>query len=760
MSRVSTTTGQKVLVEGPTRGVESQHSLHRVPLSELIIKAYPDPLFREVLKKIILGQDPKNIPQFWSAVGDILGSTHTNRFDIAVAVSREILNYNNEKGITPKIAPLPEVVGRFILTCKPEEALQQLSFFWTQFAVRPLDVLTTPQVLQSGCGDIFAQYIEKDYSKLIKDPANYAAIASICSHLALQRTPAALWLCDFVRHRYARSSKLVLPEAKQEADFLWKLRDAITARLFESASACELNFKLTLLYPLDVPHPCLDRPVYRFLKSERWILKNPYWLDKVFGEGASLAFKKKQLSAASFMLPAKDKLHHGTLSGGKLIQDPPRSWVNVADAERFQQQRLRSEILKLSAAVGASSDLLTVSSARDELHKLVRTHPYGLAEAVRSCRDLNPSFMVLLDEVFEKRLREAEAEPNREVKDEAMCQAVVLKASIRKGYEQLVSCSTRQFEHALQGAGEQELESARVQAILATLKYLCIVTPVLEQSSSRLLQKFPATFGGSLVARYLSAVRCSDSSVRELILMQAGRKDLASISWLNYAHAAIQVVQDPAELVPIRAAFRRSHRDFVGEWAETNAQAQTSLRMVRMALFPVCKDELNSSHSGFNGLLQSRTERTIKRVLGDAFVDFVESGGVPGAPAIDAAMRVMGYPGNPVIVFVDGERFHSVNRRFSERGFDGHTCSVNWNFTHAGYPVLRIPNHFGDNSKHPDLIWAVKTARSILLGATPDYPNLVEVDPPHDFKPDGSRVILYTPRQELAEQMQQPLRDR
>lgn len=72
----------------------------------------------------------------------------------------------------------------------------------------------------------------------------------------------------------------------------------------------------------------------------------------------------------------------------------------------------------------------------------------------------------------------------------------------------------------------------------------------------------------------------------------------------------------------------------------------------------------------------------------------------------------------------------------------------------------RIPNHFGDASKHPDLIKAVKTARSILVDGVPDYPDLVEVNPPHDFKPDGSRVILYTPRQLLAEQMQQPLRDR
>jgi hypothetical protein len=746
MSSVSTVTKPQVTAEGSSRDGGPQHSSSTPSLGDAIIKGYGQTGFIATLRKLIKQGGPDGIHRLWSAVGDVLDSKTEQRWQIATAVIGEILEAHSRERINPKIAPSPDVVAR-LMRCKPEKAIQLLESYWNQFAVRPVDVLTTKQFLQPDRGDFLARYLNHNYLELIKDQANYEGLGRICSHIAVQKTPAALWLCDFLRQRHARSSKEVHHQARQEAQFLVKVRDTITTRLMESPLASERNFKLTLLFPREFPHPCLDCPVQPFSREENWIFTYPHWLEGVFGAGAAAAFERRELSSNDFMLPPKDEWSDVSSGSLSIVENPPRTFVNDADRERFQQGYLRAELRRLSDAVTAWTDgNSTVLEVNDQLRQLVAAHPYALAEAIRSCRKMDPYFINVLGAVFDEKLRAAEVEPDPYRRSEAVCQAVVLKTCIRKGYEDFVSRSTAEFEHALENAGERELESAKVQAIFSTLKYLFVVTPKIEEASIKLLHRFPNTFGGSLVARYLSTVRCSDSSVRDLIFLQAGRTDVPSMQWLNYAHAAIQFVRDPAELESIRLAFKRSHEDFVGEWAEANAQPYTSLRTVRMALFPTRKDELRTLYANNTGLLESRTESTIKRVLNRALPDLLESGGVPGAPAIDAAMRVAGYQGQPLLLFVDGEPFHAVNRRWSERGFDGHTCSVTWNFTHAGYPVLRIPNSFGDKAKHGDLIQAVQAVQRILLGESPEHPHLVEVDPPHDFKPDGSKVILYTAR--------------
>ncbi len=748
-----------------------------LPLHEAIVKGFESSSFEKALVAQLQVRQDAGVRMLWSAVEKILESEFSNRGEIAFSVADAIAMFYKESTAKKPIAPSPRIVGLF---CKlgpgsDEKLLYALSI---KIKVWPSELIAAPEYLSVLGAKIFLKFLDRNYKKLVCDPANHEWLAALCQQLAMLNEPVGLRVCVWLKDKYEGARRKMKSEAAgQEAEFLWQTRDVITAQLMGS-SPCVRNFKLALLYPNYVPHPCHDQPVEPILPEEQWLVKEYNLLRGAFGEQVgwlrdsgvprSDSFapttshrdvepREQASSSINRYHPLAYLYSFVGLSpetGARVSLSPldaPRSWVSHADEERFRESCMRSVLRQLACNLEDSNGApALVAEATAFLRNIVREYPYILAEAVRSCRGLPPRFINLLFDVFNEGMLQQAPALSDEQRGKRLCDAIVLIGSIGRGFPEVSPETLQEFEAVLASADKKDLHSAKLNAFISTLAWLRTVTPKLEENATRLIQEYPASPGGSLLAQYLSRVRCADPAAKDLVLAQAIRSDLAAKTWLNYAHAALGFGVREDQRKTLRDLHDDVYRYSLENWAERDGRVRLSARMVNGLLFPEQFKDFGPQTEKSDRYMHSNSERRTMGVLRSHFGDKVSVGRfIPEAPSIDGDMKVPDYSGKELVIFFDGQIFHSVNEGAEGgwflRGFDGHTCLVTSFFRGVGYPVLRISEQMGNSGNEGPLCDAVSAARDYLVTGCNSAPDYLVVDPSYDFTHIAGRVILYTP---------------
>lgn len=742
-------------------------------LAAAIVKASNQVGFASVLRKLIEQGGNEGIQRLWVAAQDILERGPGDGRAITWLIATRISNYCHSRQTSLGAEPPLDVVARFLLS-NTQNREPTFKFFKNNFHIEPIALILNPTVQRHSSGSYLWSFIRSNYQDIVAEPSHRPLIEELLRTTALRRDRLGLEVCRFVCERYESASKWVGHEL--EAAFLWKLRDNLTKELLDSPLACERNLKLALLFPMTVPHPCLADDAHRILEVEKWILDHPSLLEDVYGFDHSRKIFKEcgdgALSSASFAIPPVYGQVRGIQSAQSRfdldanvlvpvyaslgisyqgvapasVEVPPRAFVSDDDRIRFDRSRILAAFKTLADNYWAPDCPERVRGKGRELVRLVvRSYPYALAEAAFAARKLDQYFVRDLYCVIREEAIQAVKPPDGSEPDpKRFRESFTVAAAFGMTIPELQPPVVRELESALSRAGERELTEYESVAFLAATRGMCVTSPEIESRAIALIQRYPDTRGASMLARSLSEVRCPDPSIRDFIRAQAMKENISAHRWLNYAHASIGFGLEPPERGHIRRIFKDRYENSVRSFARWCPRSRASLRLLVGELCPEVIGDLRPIRAGSQALFRSPLEvRVIRRLEGIPGIRVTQDLYLPWAPAVDGVIVCEGFPDTPLLLLIDGESYHSVNGKWSYRGFDGHSSLVTRILTRAGYPVVRVSAHLGEPGLESALSEAVSSiARFLTTGEAPRAPRLV-VDPPAGFTEIAGKVLFY-----------------
>lgn len=752
----------------------------RPSLAQVILKVHALPDFLPTLLKLVSDGAPSRVRNVWDACEEILDSGASNREGIVADLVAAVVNTYRNKPDQDAISPPLRVAAVLFKQLPPESAAIQQQF--RTLRLDPLKVAADETVLGSSSAQLLFTIVRANYAAVIAEPERHDNFAKIVRHVVLQQDGSALAMCLFLRDRYQECRGWIGKEA--EADLLWMIRDDATSLCRKSRLACEANFKIALMYRRDVPHPSLDRMPQALLSEERWILDHPWYLQEAFGFDHTNRILSRQLpqplTSASFMYigSAPEATIRGVHEGaskfdidnailtplcralgirnggsGEAFSRPrqsperaPRTWVSSEDEIRFRQGQITVAFRHLAEAYwNPQMPDRARQRGLEFVRAVVHEQPYALALAAPSLRKLGaPFYADICRCVRQEALAILQQTPDLTGENTAIRPTVVVADGFGLSIPEMQAAATREFESALQYTTGDMMQQHEHVAFLNAMRMFCMTTPTLEAHARELMRRYSETLGGACLARFRFEVRDPDPSLKEFVLQHAQRADLEPRIWIQYAHAAVGLDLDKNQRDAVRKVFKSHYEGAVQVCARWNPRLRASFRMVVGSLYPDRIGAITPLQRHHNQLahssLEARVVREIRKIPG---IRVAQDIFIPWAPAIDGVVSSDESPNLAIPLLIDGECYHSVNRSWRFRGFDGHSILAKNIICGGGYPVMRISAQLGEPGMERALHECIEVIVKYLSGkGSLDAERLV-VDPPDDYTDIAGKVMFY-----------------
>jgi hypothetical protein len=281
-------------------------------------------------------------------------------------------------------------------------------------------------------------------------------------------------------------------------------------------------------------------------------------------------------------------------------------------------------------------------------------------------------------------------------------------------------------------------------AFLGAMRLFCATTPTVEAHARQLIDRYPNTLGAGLLARYLFEVRASDRSLREVVYRQSATSNLDPKVWIQYAHAAVGFGVDAVCAENVRTVFESHYERPMQVYARWSPRLRASYRMVLGSLYPQRVGQVTPLQRHHNRLahssLEARVVRSLEQIPG---IRVPQDVFIPWAPAIDGVVVSNGNPHQPVPLLIDGEFYHSVNKSWSFRGFDGHSLLAKNILCRAGHPVIRISAQLGEPGMEKALQDCIVSIVNYLDGTGQLDAERLIVDAPDEYSDIAGKVMFY-----------------
>ena len=752
----------------------------RPSLGQVILKVYELPDFLPTLLKLVSDGTPSRVRNVWEACEEILDTGASNREAIVADLVAAVVNTYRNKPEQGVISPPPRVAAVLFKQLPPESAAIQQQF--RTLRMDPLEVAADPTVLGSSSAQLLFTIVRANYAAAITYPERHDNFAKIVRHLVLQPDGSSLAMCVFLRDRYQECRGWIGREA--EADFLWMIRDEATSLCLTSHLESEANLKIALMYRRDVPHPSLDRMPQPLLSEERWILDHPWYLQEAFGFEHTNRILSRQLplplTSASFMylgsapeatirgvhegaskfdidnailtpLSRALGIRHG--GGVEASSSPrqsrernPRSWVSRDDEIRFRQGQITVAFRHLAEAYWNPQ---MPDRARQRGLELIRAvvheQPYALALAAPSLRKLGEQFYGDVCRcVRQEALATLQQTCDLIGENSAIRPTVVVADGFGLSIPELRAAATREFERALQYTTGEMMQQHEHAAFLNAMRMFCTTSPILEARARELMHRYSETLGGAYLARFRFEVRDPDPSLKEFVHQHAQRVDLEPRVWIQYAHAAVGLGLDENQRDAIRKVFESHYEGAVQVCARWNPRLRASFRMVVGSLYPDRIGAITPLQRHHNQLAHSSLEaRVVREIRQIAGIKVAQDIFIPWAPAIDGVVVSDETPNLAIPLLIDGECYHSVNRSWRFRGFDGHSILAKNIICGGGYPVIRVSAQLGELGMERALRECIEVIVNYLSGKGSLNAERLVVDPPDDYSDIAGKVMFY-----------------
>jgi hypothetical protein len=722
----------------------------------------------------------------WEAIQDVLDSHVPERAAIAWDIAHELCKYSKRSPCGHNYTPSVKIVADLVVV-STEGAWAACKRLRSQY---PINVIEVAHVLRSGGytpdstkGFEFA-CVKHKYDELIQEEGNLPLIFGILKTAVLRPDSKSLEACILIRDRYEACRSWTGKDA--EVSMLWKLRDDLTSQLLTAPFACEGNLKISLLFPREVPHPGLDREPQPISDAERWILSSRRLLTEGLGiehaEKIALFADKGELDSSHFIYlgsfpearfrgiqPVTSRfdlernvltplarslgltvqgIWDAALGSDESSETPPRTWLSREEKDRYEvvQVTLACRCVALNYWKPESTDRFR-PSAYEFLRALVHQRPYHLAMAIPNIRRTHPDLYrdlsrLVRDEVLDVWRRTPDASGS----DHALRGAQVLMDAFGNVCSETSRLSLDELTIALERPSESLMRDNRFSAFIGSVRAACVTSPTFEQRANAAIHEFPDTAAAAQLARNLSEARAPDPSLRALFERQAVRSDLEVRTWLNYAHSAFICGLEPSSRERVREVFEERYERSVRMLGRWSAKGRASFRMVASSLYPDRVGEISALTTPGSKLFQSALEtRMMATISGIPQVSVAQDRYIPWAPAIDGVLYGPQHDVPPVVLLIDGERYHSVNGSWLFRGFDGHSLLATKILVNAGYPVLRISGQFGQDGERSALCSVVTAALDYLAHGEPAKDPRLIIDPPDDITNIRGNALLYRP---------------
>lgn len=752
----------------------------RPSLGDAILKVYKAPHFISTLVKLVSEGGPPRILGLWGACEEILNSGPSNRAAIVSDIVGAVARYYKTNPVQVVVSPPTRLIGE-MLRHHPAGGLAVLQHC-KGLCIKPIDVVAIPEVLRAFDGEVLFTMVRANYVSAIADLEQHESLERVVRHIALKRDGSSLAMCSFIRGKYEGCRGWMGKEA--EAEFLWKVRDELTSLFMTSSLACEANLKVSLMYLREIPHPALDRVPQELLNTERWLLEYPSYLQEAFGVEhttrlLSVHSTAPLLSSAFLYLgSAPEATIRGVLNSSSKFdidsntlqpiyralglvyeaglgvapvssstrERPPRTWVSKDDELRFQQTQISVAFKCLVERYWSPSRPDRVRQRGLELVRAVMNEqPYAFALAVPSLRKLGSAFSADLSRAVReeailtsRRFSEATGE-NPEIRHR-----VIVADGCGLSILELQGIALCELEVALQSSTQEMMQESEHVAFINAMRVFCATTPTLEAHARELIRRYPDTLGAGFLARYLFEVRDPDPSLREIVNHQSTRSDLEPKVWIQYAHAAVGFGVEERLGERMMTVFESHYERAIQFLARWNPRLRASYRMVLGSLYPRRIGEVSPlqhySKRLVHSSLEARIVRSIEQIPG---IKVPQDVFIPWAPAVDGVVVSEATPHPPITLLIDGEYYHSVNKSWAFRGFDGHSLLAKNILCRGGHPVIRVSAQLGEPGMEQVLQECILSIVNYLGGKGELHAERLVVDAPDDYTAIAGKVMFY-----------------